>query len=109
MRIALAYSSRESIVRAVARFGAGLPPSVATFDRWLTESLSDSPLHGGIDLLLRSGGEKRLSDFLLWDMLFMPNWCSTSACGSISTAQTCAREHRFGGIIAAPRRAVGGV
>lgn len=67
MRIALAYSSRESIVRAVARFGAGLPPSVATFDRWLTESLSDSPLHGGIDLLLRSGGEKRLSDFLLWE------------------------------------------
>ena len=63
----LDYSSRKSIIRAFARLGVGLPPSVATFDRLLTESLSDSPLHGGIDLLLCSGGEKRLSDFLLWE------------------------------------------
>ncbi len=70
VRVALDYSARESIVRAAARLQPGVDASVETFDRILAESLSDAPVTGGIDLLIRSGGEKRLSDFLLWECAY---------------------------------------
>ncbi len=70
VRVALDYSARESIVRAAAQLHSELDGSVETFDRILAESLSDAPVPGGIDLLIRSGGEKRLSDFLLWECAY---------------------------------------
>lgn len=62
LRIAVDYSARESIARAARR----LSPR------------TDSPredlarLIGGpdVDLLIRTGGERRLSDFLLWEAAY---------------------------------------
>jgi undecaprenyl diphosphate synthase len=55
LRIAIDYSGREAILRAARRINqaAGLSP--------LPDLLPD------VDLLIRTGGEQRLSDFLLWE------------------------------------------
>jgi undecaprenyl diphosphate synthase len=105
VRVALDYSSRESIVRAAALLQPGLDASVENFDRILAESLSDSPVPGGIDLLIRSGGEKRLSDFLLWECAYAelifsdrmwPDFDGEELRAAVEEFHL--RERRFGGL-----------
>jgi undecaprenyl diphosphate synthase len=59
LRLAIDYSARGEIVRAVERAHAGEPP------------FADWP---DVDLLVRSGGERRLSDFLLWECAYAELW-----------------------------------
>jgi undecaprenyl diphosphate synthase len=105
VRVALDYSARESIVRAAARLAPGLDASVEIFDRLLAESLSDSPVRGGIDVLIRSGGEKRLSDFMLWECAYAelifsdrmwPDFDESDLRGAVEEFHR--RERRFGGL-----------
>jgi undecaprenyl diphosphate synthase len=105
VRVALDYSARESIVRAAALLRPGLDTSVENFDRILAESLSDSPVPGGIDLLIRSGGEKRLSDFLLWECAYAELIFSDQMWPDFDGEELRAaveefhhRERRFGGL-----------
>lgn len=105
VRVALDYSARESIVRAAALLRPGLDASVENFDRILAESLSDSPVPGGIDLLIRSGGEKRLSDFLLWECAYAELIFSDRMWPDFDAEELRAaveefhrRERRFGGL-----------
>jgi undecaprenyl diphosphate synthase len=70
--LAIDYSSRDAIARAVADATAALrtegPTSAELLEPLLTQALS---AHGGdVDLLIRPGGEKRLSDFLLWESAY---------------------------------------
>ena len=60
LRIAVDYSSRDAIVAAVPRHAADL-------DRAALSHSLDSP---DVDLLIRTGGEQRLSDFLLWECAY---------------------------------------
>jgi undecaprenyl diphosphate synthase len=107
LRIALDYSSRDSITRAVARSANVLspdrPPSVDDFGRILAQALTAES--GEVDLLIRTGGEKRLSDFLLWEsayaeLLFTdrmwPDFNATDLDAAL--AEFNRRERRFGGI-----------
>ena len=66
LRIAADYSAREAILRAARRLrGQGvITPEV--FARTLGEG---EPVPD-VDLLLRTGGDQRLSDFLLWECAF---------------------------------------
>jgi undecaprenyl diphosphate synthase len=68
LRIAVDYSAREAIAAAAAAWRAETAPSRDDFGRML------APFAGGrsidVDLLIRSGGEKRLSDFLLWEAAY---------------------------------------
>lgn len=59
LRIAIDYSARDAIVAAAARAG-GRSTTRESFRHFLT----DVP---DVDLLIRTGGEQRLSDFLLWE------------------------------------------
>ena len=64
--IALAYGGREEIVRAARKFRAKkVRPSEAAFAGFLDTAAIPDP-----DLLIRTGGELRLSNFLLWQMAY---------------------------------------
>lgn len=68
LRLAIDYSAREAIYMAACRFYKVTQLSPDAFSDVLAEVL-----HGGsteVDLLLRTGGEQRLSDFLLWECAF---------------------------------------
>lgn len=68
VRLAIDYSSREAIFQAACRFYKATELSPGSFSQVLSE------IHRGgsteVDLLIRTGGEQRLSDFLLWECAF---------------------------------------
>ena len=68
LRIALDYSSRDAILAAARALGTGATPEA--FDRWLAAA----PGEEAVDLMIRTGGEKRLSDFLLWECAYAELW-----------------------------------
>jgi undecaprenyl diphosphate synthase len=68
LRLAIDYSARHAIYNAACRFYKVTELSQEAFGSVLSEVL-----HGGstdVDLLIRTGGEQRLSDFLLWECAF---------------------------------------
>jgi len=69
LRIAIDYSSRDSIVRA-AELAGGQPVSRERFADLLAQVNHDTAPVPDVDLLIRSGGEQRLSDFLLWECAY---------------------------------------
>jgi undecaprenyl diphosphate synthase len=70
VRVALDYSARDAILRAAQRLNAGAEVSRETFARLLGEAIHDRALARDVDLLIRTGGEQRLSDFLLWECAY---------------------------------------
>jgi undecaprenyl diphosphate synthase len=62
LRIALDYSARDAIL-SVSRRAAGEPLTRERFEELLGEAQP-------IDILIRTGGEQRLSDFLLWECAY---------------------------------------
>jgi undecaprenyl diphosphate synthase len=72
LRVAIDYSSRDAITRAAAIAAVGgldqRLPSYDSFGPLLTRALVAES--GDVDLLIRTGGEKRLSDFLLWESAY---------------------------------------
>lgn len=106
VRIALDYSSREAIARAAAAVGG--QPSAPEL---LSRALSTNPDECGscdVDLLIRTGGEKRLSDFLLWECAYAELWFTDTMWPDFGTAELQAaiadfrrRDRRFGGLSSA--------
>jgi undecaprenyl diphosphate synthase len=73
LQIAIDYSSRDAIIQAAARWLAVQPSREALGLRDAFAQLLAAPAcrtHPEVDLLIRSGGEKRLSDFLLWESAY---------------------------------------
>jgi undecaprenyl diphosphate synthase len=72
LRVAIDYSSRDAIARAAFAAADALGPrrfmSPEIFGPMLMRSLTADC--GEVDLLIRTGGEKRLSDFLLWECAY---------------------------------------
>lgn len=64
LRLALDYSSRESLARARQDVKAG------EFPHALMQAYNTDCLVPDVDLLIRTGGEQRLSDFLLWESAY---------------------------------------
>jgi undecaprenyl diphosphate synthase len=98
LRIAVDYSSRSAILKAARKL-----KSNSTRDDFAAAL-------GGldVDLLIRTGGEKRLSDFLLWEcayaeLVFTPvMWPDFSASDlGAAVSEFHSRERRFGAVPAA--------
>ncbi len=107
LRIAVDYSSRHALLQAVREaasregLAADRPDLAAELGRVMH---ADGPSRD-VDLLIRTGGEKRLSDFLLWEcayaeMLFTPvMWPDFSGEHLASALQDFAtRDRRFGNV-----------
>jgi undecaprenyl diphosphate synthase len=94
LRVAIDYSSRETIQRAALE-----GPLATAFEQ-------QSP---PVDLLIRTGGEQRLSDFLLWEcayaeLLFLPAlWPDFTPTGlHNAVTEFHRRDRRFGGLSIPP-------
>jgi undecaprenyl diphosphate synthase len=70
LRIAVDYSARDTIVRAAARLGEAATPDREGLAREIAASGGISEVATDVDLLVRTGGEQRLSDFLLWECAY---------------------------------------
>jgi undecaprenyl diphosphate synthase len=68
LRLAIDYSAREAIFHAACRFYKVTSLSPDSFSSVLSEVLRGGSTE--VDLLIRTGGEQRLSDFLLWECAF---------------------------------------
>ncbi len=94
LRLAIDYSSRSAILDAARRAGSDL-----------TEASLSRHLGPDVDLLLRTSGEQRLSDFLLWEcayaeMVFTERkWPELSVDDlSSAIAEFRRRDRRFGAV-----------
>lgn len=72
LRVAIDYSSRDAIVRAAASAATTLSESSLCSPELLAQEVMQALTaeSGEVDLLIRTGGEKRLSDFLLWESAY---------------------------------------
>jgi undecaprenyl diphosphate synthase len=100
LRVAVDYSARDAIVRAAQLAGPDIDQE--RFARLLT-LVDHGPPVPPVDLLIRSGGERRLSDFLLWEcayaeLYFTPRlWPDFTALDlEAALADFHSRERRFG-------------
>ena len=109
VRIALDYSSREAIAGVAANWILESPPSIKRFGELVSQSLSGDDAAARVDLLIRTGGEKRLSDFLLWESAYAelyftdkmwPDFAAVDLRMAIEEYHR--RERRFGGLGASP-------
>ena len=108
--VAFNYGARQEIARAAARIAAmvkdgTLDPSAITAD--LIGQHLDAPDLPDPDLIIRTSGEQRLSNFLLWqaaysELVFVPTYWPDFDRAALegAIAEYHRRERRFGGLIA---------
>jgi len=70
LRIAVDYSSRHSIMEAARRASLVDEFNADTFNRLLHEVDHSLSPASEVDLLIRTGSEQRLSDFMLWECAY---------------------------------------
>jgi undecaprenyl diphosphate synthase len=115
LRIAVDYSARDTIVAAAAR-GGGARPSRTAFASALGAAMHAGGPAPDVDLLIRTGGEQRLSDFLLWECAYAELHFTRCAWPDFDAAALedallgyAQRERRFGGVEAVRGRAAAGL
>jgi undecaprenyl diphosphate synthase len=102
LRIAIDYSGRDAML-AAARAARG----ELTRERFA--ELLGAAQHGGtardVDLLIRTGGERRLSDFMLWESAYAELWFTARAWPDFSpellrsaVEDFASRDRRFGAL-----------
>lgn len=78
LTLALAYGGREDIVQAVRRLAkevqAGRLDPDAIDEAELEDALWTRGLPADVDLVIRTGGDKRVSNFLLWQIAYAEFW-----------------------------------
>jgi undecaprenyl diphosphate synthase len=103
LRIAVDYSGRDAILEAFRLLPAGFPPTREA----LLAALARAGCGGApeVDLLVRTGGEHRISDFLLWESAYAEVFFSDRLWPDVADADLAealdwfsGRERRFGAL-----------
>jgi undecaprenyl diphosphate synthase len=103
VRVAIDYSARDAILKAAAQAAGMRDLTRADF----SDIVTGTPGLRDVDLIIRTSGEKRLSDFLLWESAYAEfhfterMWPDFEA-DDLAEALNCfhRRERRFGGLLA---------
>ena len=105
LRLAVDYSARDLLVRAATLVPQGAALGRDDFARALAMVAHCPGEVPDVDLLVRTGGEQRLSDFLLWEcayaeLSFVPRlWPDfAEADFDACVADFASRDRRFGGL-----------
>jgi undecaprenyl diphosphate synthase len=103
LRVAVDYSARDTLLAAIRQARSPEAATRAGFERVLGAAMNLSEATSDVDLLIRTGGEQRLSDFLLWEccyaeMLFSPKrWPEFGAADlALAVEEFRRRDRRFG-------------
>lgn len=111
LRVAMDYSAREALWTAAVRLANGDPPTREAFERSMYESIHAPAGTRHVDLLIRTGGEQRLSDFLLWESAYAELYFTdvlwpdfTEADLESAVRAFAARDRRYGGVPGAGAR-----
>ena len=111
LRLAVDYSGRDAILDAACKLAAAPRARDDAADRrhaFARALVADDPSGApapDVDLLVRSGGEQRLSDFLLWECAYAELWFTevrwpdfTAVHLGEALEQFHRRQRRFGGL-----------
>ncbi len=118
LRVAIDYSSRDAITRAAVGENIEHLRENSTYSDKITLTLTQTLTAGSgdVDLLIRTGGEKRLSDFLLWESAYAELHFTDSMWPDFNEAdledalnEFSHRERRFGAVPEPDALLVGGV
>jgi len=107
LRLAMDYSARDAIIRAAQLAGPGAHHTRDSFAELIARSCSPNGAGRApdVDLLVRTGGERRLSDFLLWECAYAelyftdimwPDFDGEALAEAVADFST--RERRFGAL-----------
>ena len=108
LRVAIDYSAREALLAAAGRVAKGMVPTREAFERSLCDVIHAPAGTRDVDLLIRTGGEQRLSDFLLWESAYAelyftdvpwPDFGETDLASAVRAF--AARDRRYGGLLQA--------
>ncbi|MBI4409859.1 MAG: di-trans,poly-cis-decaprenylcistransferase [Gemmatimonadetes bacterium] len=105
LRLAVDYSARDVILEAALRVNGSGRLTRAEFARLLGQAMNARGPAPDVDLLVRTGGEFRLSDFLLWECAYAELVFSSRMWPEFGAADLEAvvrefqqRERRYGGL-----------
>jgi len=108
--VAFNYGARQEIARAAQRLAAAVAAGDLALSAVTADKLAshlDAPDLPDPDLIIRTSGEQRLSNFLLWqaaysELVFVPTYWPDFDRATLESAITeyRRRERRFGGLVA---------
>ena len=108
LRVAIDYSAREALLLAAGGLAKETSPTREAFERSLREAIHAPSWTRDVDLLVRTGGEQRLSDFLLWESAYAELYFTDVAWPDFGEADLAAavqsfaaRDRRYGGVLTA--------